>query len=69
MAMRACQLMAWKPFGVDGFAADGEARGQETLRLIRAQAMIAQQIGMLGDPQQLLGSELLPAVRAGRPGQ
>ncbi len=69
VAMRAGQAPAGHPPGVDRVAVDGEPAGQEPLLPLGTEHRVAQQLDVLGDPQHLLGSERLPAMRARRPRQ
>ena len=65
MAIRAGQLMAGEVLRINGLTVHGESRGEKPPLLLRPEPFIAQEVGVLGNPQQLLGSMLLPAVRTG----
>src|SRR5437016_2115983 len=65
MTMRTGLLLAGEALGIQRFAGDVEARRQKALCLFGAETLIAEQILMLGDPEDFLGREMLPAVRAG----
>ena len=49
---------------VDRLARGREARRQKPDRVLRRQQPVAQEVGVRGDPQHLVGAEPVPAVRA-----
>ena len=61
------QASEWQgePFPSMASPRDGKPRGQDPLLMLGAEPRIAQQIGMLGDPQNAFRRELLPAMGAG----
>ncbi len=65
MAARAGQLLAGEAAGVQGVAVEVEAGGQETLRLLGAEPRVADEVGVGRHPEDVLGREGVPAVRAG----
>ena len=65
MAFGTGQRVAGKALSVDGFARDRKPRGQEPLLMLGTEPRIAQQVGVLGDPEDAFRRELLPAVGAG----
>jgi hypothetical protein len=60
--------MTRKTLGVERVAFHGITRRQEALLMFVAKPRIADEVGMLGDPKDVFGREVVPAMRAGDPG-
>ena len=65
MTVRASQLMAGKPLGIDRFSGNREPCRQETLGLLGPESLITEQVSVLGHPYDLFRREVFPAMRAG----
>jgi hypothetical protein len=65
VAIGASQRVAHNAFGVDCVAFYREPAGQEATLMLVAEAIVLEQIAMLGNPQRFLGREPVPAMWAG----